>query len=176
MKLLLLKLNYFFSSFNISTILLFKSESFISVVSIMISLISFIGFNISFSIFIDELNPSSLYKGCFLLVSLYLFISISSLASRKIIKGFIPFLLISFIISGKFISKSFSLISRVIATLFTFEIPFLKISTNFSIKFNGRLSIQKYPISSRNSEALVLPAPEIPVMITKFLFFPSHKF
>ena len=62
---------------------------------------------------------------------------------------------------------------KIISGIAIFSIGFLDSthnSANFVSKAGGRLSIQKYPISSITFIACDFPAPDIPVTITNFIF------
>ena len=55
------------------------------------------------------------------------------------------------------------------ATLFSSESGVVSISPNFVTSAMGRLSTQKYPISSNIFNAVDFPAPDIPVTITNLI-------
>ena len=115
-------------------------------------------------------------NGCWRLVSLYRLISTSSCASRKRISYSISLTSISSRTSFSPPKSCPPLISIPSAIFFTSSSGSLNISTKRGRSGIGRLSTQKYPISSNILSAVDFPAPDIPVTITKRMLFPPTSY
>ena len=151
---------------------IFSSSIFSSLVSILLVSRIYVAFIFKNAVFSRSFaipvstRPEPL-SGCCLLVSLYRFTSTESFASRNRISYLIPF---SSICSRSFSNPEISCPLRTStpnATFFIEVSEFSIICTNPGNIAIGRLSTQKYPISSSILSAVDFPAPDIPVTITK---------
>ena len=138
-------------------------------VSIIISALSLTSLNFFLSNAIPVITLPPPDNGWPLLFSLNLFTRTSSVAS----KNNISYLNCSFSKSLKLWNRSLKntppLISITNATLSIFPSLCLHASANFVINVGGRLSTQKYPISSKLLVASDLPAPDNPVTIINLM-------